>query len=101
MLARRLSTVGLGLFALGLAACAHEARVEGEQPPLQACNDKPAQFAVGRDYSEALAEQARQASGARAVRGLFPGQMVTMEYRGDRLNLRVDDQRRVTHVNCG
>lgn len=83
-----------------LAACAGTPAT-AERPPLEACDATAAQFAVGDSYSDDLAERARVAAGAKIARGLFPGQAVTMEYRGDRLNLRVDEQGRVTDVNCG
>ena len=41
------------------------------------------------------------ASGAKVVRVLRPGMMVTMEYRGDRLNLRIDGQGKILSVTCG
>ncbi len=89
------------LLGLGLAACTTERPTAAEPPAPNACKAEAARFAVGQTWSDALAEQAREASGARSVRGLFPGQAVTMDYRQDRLNLRVDESQRVTDVNCG
>lgn len=40
-------------------------------------------------------------SGARTLRWLAPGSMATMDYRQDRLNLRVDARNFVTGVDCG
>ncbi len=45
--------------------------------------------------------QAREEAKATEVRVLEPGQMVTMEFNGERLNLEVDDKRVVTAVRCG
>lgn len=72
---------------------------EATQP--QSCDAAPAQFAVGQSYTDALAEQARGASGAKTVRKLMPGQAVTMEYRGDRLNIEVNEAGTVVRVLCG
>lgn len=65
------------------------------------CDAEPATFALDQPYSAALAERARAASGARTVRRLEPGQIVTMEYLGSRLNLETDAQNRVSGVRCG
>ena len=65
------------------------------------CDATKAQFAVGQAYSDSLAEQARAAAGAKIVRRLVPGQMVTMEYSAERLNLDTDAGGKVTGVRCG
>ena len=90
--------------ALLLAACA--AQQEPTPPPAQpagpgACNAAPAQFAVGYAYGEAIAEEVRRRSGARSVRTIRPGQIVTMEYVVDRATLDLDAAGRVTRVRCG
>ena len=54
------------------------------------CDAAKAEFAVGQAYSDSLAEQARAAAGAKIVRRLVPGQMVTLEFSGERLNLDTD-----------
>jgi len=48
-----------------------------------------------------LGEEARLAAGATVVRALRPGEVVTMEYRGDRLTLTLDESGKVSAVNCG
>jgi hypothetical protein len=40
-------------------------------------------------------------SGARTLRWLAPGSMATMDYRQDRLNVRVDGRNFVTGLDCG
>ena len=65
------------------------------------CKAADAQFAVGQNADAALLEQARQRSGSRIARILRPGQMVTMEYSAERLNLDVDASGKVTRVRCG
>jgi hypothetical protein len=56
---------------------------------------------MGKPASAYLLEQARKASGAQYARILKPDDMVTLEYRSERLNLNVDRQGVVTRVNCG
>ncbi|MCY7318684.1 MAG: starvation-inducible protein [Ramlibacter sp.] len=85
-----------------LAACAG-VPASGTSPspgPGAICNAADAQFAVGRTVDVALQEQARARSGARVVRTLRPGQVVTMEFSAERLNLDVDASGKVTAVRC-
>jgi hypothetical protein len=65
------------------------------------CDASTAQFAVGKPASAALLEQARSKSGARTARVLGPNDMITLEYRSDRLNLNTDSSATVIRVNCG
>ena len=69
--------------------------------PTQQCNADAAQSAVGHLATDDLIEKARVDAGATIARALKPGQIVTMEYRGDRLNLRVDAKNVVESVACG
>ena len=48
-----------------------------------------------------MIEKARVDAGATVARTLKPNQAVTMEYRFDRLNLRVDAKDVVESVGCG
>lgn len=70
-------------------------------PAATRCNAAPAQFAVGRNVDVALEGDARARAGARTSRVLKPGQVVTMEFNAERLNLSVDNAGRVTRVSCG
>ena len=71
-------------------------------PPEHAeCNAAAVQGLVGRQEGPELAAEAQRLSGARAVRVLRPGQMITMEYRADRLNIRIDTRQKVLAMTCG
>ena len=123
-LLRAISPVPLALTALALASCTPqpaENAASGQQvaapaeEPVQAnpptasapseenamCDADKAQFAVGQPYSDALAEQARAAAGAKVVRQLLPGQAITMEFNAQRLNLESGGDGRVVSVRCG
>ena len=65
------------------------------------CRAEKAQFAVNRPYTDAAAEKARVAAGADKVRRLEPSRVYTMDFRPDRLNLRVNSRGIVTSVACG
>lgn len=65
------------------------------------CNADAARSAVGQIASSEIVDQARMAAGAETARTLKPGQVVTMEFNGNRLNLDVDAGNKVTNVRCG
>lgn len=65
------------------------------------CDASKAQWAVGKTVDDALLSKAKADSGATLIRTLRPGQVTTMEYRAERLNLRVDEKGKVLDVNCG
>jgi hypothetical protein len=70
-------------------------------PAAGRCNADAGQFALGQTYTERIAEAVRSRSGARIARVLRPGQAVTREYFGDRINLALDAADRVVGVHCG
>lgn len=65
------------------------------------CDAAAAQFAIGQQASAALMAQAKSKAGAQDARFLSPNDMVTLEYRSDRVNLNTDATGKVTRVNCG
>ncbi|MEO7548792.1 MAG: I78 family peptidase inhibitor [Ramlibacter sp.] len=99
------------LACLALAACAQQpgpSQRAGPPPILSAptttmgaCDAAMAQFAIGRGFDAALEKEVRERSGARVVRPLRPGQMVTMEYSAQRLNLDLDIAGKVVKARCG
>jgi hypothetical protein len=93
--------IPLAAAALMSAGCTAPPQSTPPPPEHAACNVAAAQGLIGRRNSPALAQEAQRRTGAGAVRVLRPGQMVTMEYRADRLNIRVDTQGKVLAVSCG
>ena len=71
------------------------------QEPAGTCSARPAEVLVGERYRRGVPSRAKKLSGAKTVRVVGPGDVVTMDYREDRLNLRVDYRRRITSVRCG
>jgi hypothetical protein len=65
------------------------------------CNTDAVQHLVGEIYTPEAGEQARIAAGARIERALRPGQIVTMEFRADRLSFTLDEKGRISRVTCG
>jgi hypothetical protein len=65
------------------------------------CNAGAITPLVGRTADNATIDQARKLSGARTVRVVAPGDMMTMDYRPDRLNLKTDGKGRIATADCG
>jgi hypothetical protein len=87
-----------------LAACAVPAPADGASDPgtpVAACDATHVAWAVGQVADDALIERARVESGSTSVRVLRPGMVVTNDFNGARLNIRVDNERRVLSVSCG
>ncbi|MCH8686561.1 I78 family peptidase inhibitor [Pedomonas mirosovicensis] len=83
----------------GAGAAAPEATTA---PALSSsCDAEKVQDIVGQAYSDALAENARKASGATTLRIIRPGQAVTMDFRQDRLNLELDAEEKIVRARCG
>jgi len=70
-------------------------------PPQAQCSEAGAKFAIGQALSPQLEAAARTRAGATLSRVLKPGQAVTMEFNGARLNLEVDARNRLTAARCG
>lgn len=105
-MSRMRASLGAVLTAIVLVGCSSSGSSSSE-PEVAAvnldgrCQASAADFAVGKQASTELLDQARTRSGAQAARILKPHDMVTLEYRSDRLNLNTDDQGVITRVNCG
>lgn len=70
-------------------------------PPGAQCDAGPAQRFIGAAFRPQLAQRAKRASRARTIRVIRPGQAVTMDFRGDRLNIETDERNRVRALRCG
>ncbi|MDQ0741275.1 I78 family peptidase inhibitor [Pseudomonas sp. W4I3] len=103
----KLASFGTLLAALALAGCSTPGASEpGKDATVtdaghSRCESKAAEFTIGQKASPQLLEQARARSGAQNARILKPNDMITLEYRSDRLNLNTDDNLVITRVNCG
>jgi hypothetical protein len=97
-LIRRIAAAGLVATTL---ACATVPPEDVPEHGAGSCDSAPVQDLVGRQASQELAEDAIRRSGARRMRWISPGQMVTMEFRADRLNIDLDERNRVKALRCG
>jgi hypothetical protein len=94
----RLKSVALVLTAVGTVAVS--GCVSGVEPP-SICDASRAAFAIGEPLTPDLMDEAQDAAGAETVRLIRPGQVVTLEYQADRLNIELDDSDRVAALTCG
>ncbi|GIX15104.1 MAG: hypothetical protein KatS3mg118_3063 [Paracoccaceae bacterium] len=87
------------LVGLGLAtACAPVVVVDpGPAPARDACGAARLQRFVGRPY----AELRPRLDPRLPTRVLRPGDVVTMDYRADRLNVELDRRGRIRRIRCG
>ncbi|GHA87388.1 I78 family peptidase inhibitor [Cognatilysobacter bugurensis] len=65
------------------------------------CNAEAVRWAIGREPTQDVVERARVESGSSTVRVIRPGEVVTMDYRADRLNLDVNAQGAISGARCG
>jgi hypothetical protein len=93
------------LFGASACAAVPPEPAEGDVPPIEdsnfVCNAEPAQGLVGRTATTELGAEARRLAGAKSLRWIPEGSMVTMDYRPDRLNIELDGGNRVTRIRCG
>ena len=85
---------------LSMGACA-TIPPEGPPMPIAQCNAAAASWALGREPTDDVVERARVESGSATVRVIRPGTAVTMDVRGDRLNLNVNARNAIDAVKCG
>ncbi|NCP12185.1 MAG: hypothetical protein GW859_09605 [Sphingomonadales bacterium] len=74
--------------------------VRGETPGF-ACKADGMSAYVGRTATSDIGAAILAQSGARQLRWIPLGAAVTMDYRGDRVNVRLDGANAVTVVTCG
>lgn len=94
------------LLLVGCAGVSSPPPHESAPPPPRVeargeCGAAQVQDRVGREYSEALGAAIRAESGAAAMRVIRPGEAVTLDYRPDRLNVRLDENDVISEIGCG
>lgn len=68
---------------------------------LNDCDAQPVQNMLGQAYSDSVGDTLRQRAGARAIRVLKPGQVMTMEYNPTRINIILDAKGAIEALRCG
>jgi hypothetical protein len=103
-----LRPLGSAALLLALAACAAPP-VPAQQPSVLpppstaqgVCDASAAQSAVGKPATADTIERVRVDSHSRVVRVLHPGQIITMEFSAERVDIRVDGNNVILAVTCG
>lgn len=65
------------------------------------CSAEAAQSLLGQTASAEVVEKAREQSGARTARVLSPGDMVTLDYDSQRLNIDITEAEIIERISCG
>ena len=86
----------IAVSALSLLACA---TTPTEQSA--ACDAGAGSALVGRAATAALGAEAFRLTGARRLRWIRPGDVVTMDYSPQRLNVHLDAEGKVERLACG
>jgi hypothetical protein len=91
------------VLALSLAACAPmPPRTGGPLPPTSfQCVAEPGAWAIGKEASADVVERIRVDTHSRIARVLRPGQVVTLEFSAERVNVNVNDRNAIIAVTCG
>ena len=82
-------------------AAGGEEEVRTDDDPRFVCKAEPAQHLVGRPSSQQLGADVVRLTGAKTLRWIPEGGIVTMDYRADRVNVELDQQNKVTRIRCG
>lgn len=91
--------VGALIAAAVLGGCAQQTAPVAI-PATGGCKAESVQRFVGQP-ADAVQAEALRLSGARVVRRYATGDMLTMDYRADRLNIETDASGRVVRLTCG
>ena len=96
----------IAVAAILVAGCTTMA-AEESQPPLHGemsgheCKSEGLEAFVGREPTAELGSEILARSGAKVLRWLVPGQIITMEFRADRVNAHIGANNRIERVTCG
>jgi hypothetical protein len=94
----------VAVFTLSLSACATvpSANTAGPLPPSTTqCDASGARWAIGQSPTADIVERIRVDTHSRIARVIRPGQVVTMEFSGERVNVNVNEREAIVGVTCG
>jgi hypothetical protein len=97
---RQLVTLAL----LPLAACTiatSDATADNPPPTAGVCHREALGQFIGQPASDDLGERMLRASGAKIIRWVPKGGVVTMDFSPHRLTVQLDGSNRVESANCG
>ena len=100
MMRRLISTLALIPMAACTVATSDQTASASSEPAGTCRRDSLAQF-VGQTASQELGARMLAASGARTIRWVPKGGVVTMDFNPSRLTVQLDGSNRVESANCG
>ena len=97
------------LFALAAIIAAGCTNMAAEEQALPAhgqtsgyeCKSEGLDAFVGQQPTSEVGSEVLTKSGAKVLRWLQPGQIVTMEFRADRVNIVIGTNGKIERVTCG
>lgn len=89
--------------ALLTAGCATtpEAHPTPPAPEARTCNAEAAHGHIGHHAAAGMGAAILRDSGAQSLRWGPPNSAWTMDYRKDRVNVRYDENMKITEITCG
>lgn len=99
----------LTLLPLALLASCATAPAQAPEPEIpvrgstsgHVCRQQAFVDFIGKVATSEIGAQLLRESGARTIRWVQPGMMVTMDYREDRLTVRLASNNRIVTASCG
>lgn len=91
----------LPLMAIATVACAQKAPPVPATPVASACGAEQFKHYVGRVRTREVAAAIERDAKGRTMRWISPGTVVTMDYREDRLNVYLAENRVIQRFRCG
>lgn len=88
------------VLALSVAACATMPPPPGAMT-TGACNADGARWAIGQAVDDDVVNRVLRDTSSRDARVLRPGDMATMDFRPDRVNIDVNERGAITGIRCG
>ena len=96
----RLLIAGVAIFPLTACTIAQsDATAPG--PPAGTCHNEVLSRFTGQPASQALGERILRESGARTIRWVPKGSVVTMEFSPERVTVLLDGNNNVERASCG
>lgn len=97
----RLALPLIALATIGCTPATGEQDVIGIPPPPTACHSERVFEFIGKTRTDAISADVARLSGAKSIRWISPGMAVTMDYREDRLNVKLDEKGVILSFTCG
>lgn len=91
----------IAVLLLSMGACTTMPPPGAAPVPGAMCSAATVSWAIGRAPSAEVVERARIESGSADVRVINPGDVVTADFRGDRLNITLNERGAITGLACG